>query len=239
MSESEDPQSTPSSRTRPQRLHDGSDDYNDLAEIEDPLEEEIEHGRIGYGRFGEWTPYALAIAIILTIVIIAAVNWAKDDDSSNDEQTNTEAIARGPAPTFTTTQFNGQPIDLPEFRGKVVVVNFWASWCGPCKEEMPALQALADANPEDVVIIGVAAASDTLDAAQKFATDLGVSYPLILDQGGNGPVGEIAGEYQVFGYPATYFINADGNIVDVVFGATPIEDLQTYVDRAKATTSDQ
>lgn len=237
MSESEDPQSTPSRRTQPQRLHDGTDRHNDLSDIEDPLEEEVEHGRIGYGRFGEWTPYALAAAIILTIVVIAAVNWAKDDDQPPDDQATSDAIARGPAPTFSTTLLNGETFDLSAYRGKVVVVNFWASWCEPCKEEMPALQTLADANPDDVVILGVAASTDNLTAAQKFAADLGVTYPLTMDQGGNGPVGEIASDYQVFGYPATFFIDANGNIVDAVFGATAIEDLQTYVDRARSTTS--
>jgi thiol-disulfide isomerase/thioredoxin len=221
-------------------LHDDRDDtHNDLADIEDPLAEEAEHGRIGYGRLGEWTPYFLAAAIILTIVIIAAVSWLDDDDDSPpDDQTTTEAVANGPAPTFTTTLVNGngEEFDLTAYRGKVVVVNFWATWCEPCKDEMPAMQQLAT-NNADVVVIGIAEPFDEAGDVQSFANDLGVTYPLAIDKDGNGPSGAIASSFQVFGYPATFFIDAEGNLVDSIFGPFPLEDLQAYVDRARSTTA--
>lgn len=247
MSAPEDPKSaeTPASpespqKVRPQRLHDDRVESNDLTTIEDPLEEEAEHGRIGYGRFGEWTPYALAAGIILTIVIIAAFNWLSDDDDTDgtdDPVSTEEAITRGEAPTFSATLVTGESFDLEAQRGKVVVLSFWATWCEPCKEEMPALQALVAANPEDVVVIGVAEPYDETDEVLAFAADLGVTYPLTIDTNGSGTTGSIGKSYQVFGYPATYFIDAEGNIVDAVFGAYPIEDLQSYVDRARSTTA--
>jgi thiol-disulfide isomerase/thioredoxin len=230
----------PLTRVRPVRLRDITDaaSHNDLDEPEDPLEAEAEHGRIGYGRFGEWSPYGLAALIILTIIIGAFVNQqndnGNDDDTGADDREISAPEARGPAPAFTTTLFTGENFDLSSQQGKIVVVNFWASWCEPCRKEMPAMQQLAEANP-DVVIIGIAASNDKLDKATAFAQDVGVTYPLAMDTGSSGPNGKIASSYQVFGFPATFFINTDGQIVDSIFGAVPLEDLQTYIDRAKAT----
>ncbi|MEJ7837469.1 MAG: TlpA disulfide reductase family protein [Thermomicrobiales bacterium] len=229
-----------SAPTRPQRLNDDREQHNDLTELEDPLEEEAEHGRIGYGRFGEWTPYALAAGIILTIVIIAGFNWASGEDdsgSSDDSGSTTEPITRGEAPGFAIDLVDGASFDLASQRGKVVVVNFWATWCEPCKAEMPAMQALAAANPDDVVVIGIAEPYDEAGEVVAFAKTLGVTYPLAIDTKATGATGSVGRAFQVFGYPATYFIDADGNIVDAVFGPLPVEDLQEYVDRARSTTN--
>ena len=217
-----------------QRLHDvpTPEPHNDLDEPEDPFEAEAEHGRIGYGRFGEWTPYGLAALIILTIVIGAWFN--QRDDSPETPPSLPDAVAHGAAPDFSIPLFNGDSFDLASHQGQVVVVNFWASWCEPCKKEMPAMQQLAVNNP-DVVVLGVAASNDSRDKAQEFAENMGITYPLGIDSGGNGPNGQIASSYQVFGFPATFFINADGQIVDSIFGAVPLDDLQLYVDRAKST----
>jgi thiol-disulfide isomerase/thioredoxin len=228
--------------TRPQRLHDDRENDNDLNEIvADPLAEEEEHGRIGYGRLGEWTPYGLAVLIILTILVIAAVNWIRDDGDDTNQpaggQTESTPVARGPAPAFSVTLVTGETVDLASYRGKVVVLNFWATWCGPCKEEMPALQELAKANSDDVVVLGIAEPSDSRDEVTAFAADLDVTYPLAIDTGDNGPVGEVAGEYKIPGYPGTYFINANGDIVDAHFGPLELDRLQDYVDRAKSTTA--
>jgi thiol-disulfide isomerase/thioredoxin len=225
--------------TRPQRLRDGAESDNDLTQPENPFEEEEEHGRIGYGRLGERTPYALAAAIILTILIIAAVNWIRDsgdDDDGVNDQLTTEPQTRGEAPAFSVQLVTGETVDLSAYRGKVVVLNFWATWCGPCKQEMPALQELANANPDDVVVLGVAEPGDSHEEVVTFAGDLGVTYPLAIDTG-QSPTGAIASSYQVFGYPATFFINADGQIVDAHFGEVPLDRLQEYIDRARSTTS--
>ncbi len=218
------------------RLRDITDatSHNDIDEPEDPFAAEAEHGRIGYGRFGEWSPYGLAALIILTIIIGAVVNQNNNDDAGADDQDISAPEARGPAPVFTTTLFTGENFDLSAQQGKIVVVNFWASWCEPCKEEMPAMQQLAEENP-DVAIIGIAASNDQLDKATAFAQEVGVTYPLAMDTGASGPNGKIASSYQVFGFPATFFINTDGQIVDSIFGAVPLDDLQTYIDRAKST----
>ena len=208
--------------------------HNDLDEPEDPLDAEAEHGRIGYGRFGEWTPYGLAALIVLTILIGA---WYNQRDDSPDDDTSQDlpaAVAHGAAPDISIPLFSGESFDLDAHKGKIVVVNFWASWCDPCKEEMPAMQQVAVANP-DVVFIGIAASNDTKDKAIAFAENLGITYPLGMDTGANGPNGKIASSYQVFGFPATFFINADGQIVDSIFGAVPLDDLQLYIDRAKST----
>jgi cytochrome c biogenesis protein CcmG/thiol:disulfide interchange protein DsbE len=112
------------------------------------------------------------------------------------------------APAFTLRTFDGQPIALESHRGKVVILNFWASWCYPaCYEEAPALERGWRAWRErDVVVIGVAI-QDTEEKARKFMGDFGLSFPVAPDQGGHVSI-----DYGVYGVPETFFIDRKGRI---------------------------
>ena len=113
----------------------------------------------------------------------------------------------GKAIDFEIETFDGETIRLSDFEGKVVVLNFWASWCPPCRWEMPFFERMSqEYEDQDVVFLGVAI-SDTLENVRAFAEGVGVTYPNGLDE-----TGEIARDYSVVSLPTTFFIGRDGNV---------------------------
>jgi len=116
-------------------------------------------------------------------------------------------LAGRPAPDFTLALLDGGTLRLSDLRGRWVVLNFWASWCPPCREEMPGLQrAYEDFRERGVAFVGVAMA-DSLPDARSFAREVGITYPVGLDE-----TGEIALAYQVLALPITVFIDPEGRV---------------------------
>ena len=124
-----------------------------------------------------------------------------------------EHRADGLAPAFTFTTFEGETISLADLKGQGVVLNFWASWCDPCREEAAMLEATWQAEQENgIVFIGL----DYLDqepAAKAYLAEFGITYP-------NGPdlQSAAARRYGIKGVPETFFINPQGEITDIVIG---------------------
>jgi cytochrome c biogenesis protein CcmG/thiol:disulfide interchange protein DsbE len=131
-----------------------------------------------------------------------------------------------PAPAFTLTAFDGAPVSLADQRGKVVVVNFWASWCYPaCYEEAPVLERSWRAyRDRGVVVIGVDI-QDTTEAAQKFVRDFGLTFPNARD-----PSGKVSVDYGTYGVPETFFIDRRGRIRAKHVGALTDDVVRSHVD---------
>ncbi|MBL8154053.1 MAG: TlpA family protein disulfide reductase [Anaerolineae bacterium] len=118
------------------------------------------------------------------------------------------------APPFQTMRVEGSPFRLDETRGQVVVLNFWATWCEPCRVEMPVLQALSDRyGTRGLRVIGVNL-GETAGMIREWAGGYGVRYDLVLDE-----LGQIAALYQIRGQPTTYVIAPSGVITQIFFGA--------------------
>ncbi len=119
------------------------------------------------------------------------------------------------APDFTLDTLDGGRVTLSELRGKIVVVNFWTTWCPPCRTETPALEkAYEQYENSEVLILGVNLTNqDSVSAVESFAREFELTYPLLLDR--DGSVGYL---YQVNGLPTTYFINREGVIRTVLVG---------------------
>jgi thiol-disulfide isomerase/thioredoxin len=150
----------------------------------------------------------------------------------------------GPTATTTPERLGASPLvarnqkqfqaDLDALRGRVVVVNFWASWCVPCREEMPALEEVSRGYAEagkPVTVIGVDA-SDVRSAAAKFVTNVGVTYPTVYDQ--QGLRGGVAASWTVTALPQTWFVARDGSRAGRIAGRLQVDDLRSRVDELLA-----
>ena len=129
-----------------------------------------------------------------------------------------------PAPDFQVTRFDGDTLRLSELHGQVVVLNFWASWCPPCRREMPAFEdAWLDSRDDGVVFVGLATGDIEADA-RAFAAQVGVTYPLGLDLDG-----AVADEYLVRVMPTTYFIDREGLVQRKLSGYVNLGVLKVFI----------
>ncbi len=132
-----------------------------------------------------------------------------------------------PAPSFTLTLFDGKSLRLEDLRGKVVFLNFWASWCPPCRAEARTLEAASRKYREQgVVFVGVNI-QDKEESARAFLDEFGITYPNGLDRGAR-----IAIDYGVWGLPETFFIDRDGRITYKHVGALGWETITSKLEEA-------
>jgi len=166
-------------------------------------------------------PWQIAIWVIV-LGLLALLAWKLIDDQRAQ-------ATSGLAPDFTLHTFDGQEIRLSSLRGKVVVVNFWASWCKPCEDEAPDLErAWRTYRDRGVVFLGIDYV-DTDSAAQAYLKRFDVTYP-------NGPDTQmrISAAYRTRGVPETFFIDREGRIVDVKFAPLTWDELTAKLDKLLA-----
>lgn len=129
-----------------------------------------------------------------------------------------------PAPVLSGPDLEAQPRDLADLKGKVVVVNAWASWCEPCRKEMPVLdEAEATLGSEGLAVMGLNV-RDRPESAQRLVQETGVDFPSIVDADGKQAV-----EWGIWGLPQTYLVDRDGNVVAHQIGPVDEEWIQSTV----------
>lgn len=133
-----------------------------------------------------------------------AIGWLVGSSSTDVAEVGSRA------PDFTVEVIDGESFTLSEARGQPVVLNFWASWCAPCREEIPDISAYAKANP-DVRVVGVAV-RDIEENSRRFAAEIGADYPLALG------TSEVEDAYPAFGLPYTVIIDEDGVVTQIFNG---------------------
>ena len=170
--------------------------------------------------------YKLIVTLLVLVIVIGGGMLLYRNLGQNidlGEMIPTESVSENAAPDFTVTDALGNEVKLSDFRGKGVVLNFWASWCGPCKSEMPHFQEAYEEYGEDVHFLMVnmsSAFGDTQEDAQEILTDGGYTFPVYYDT-----KAECAYGYGVSGIPMTFFIDDEGNIVSGKSGMISKADL--------------
>ena len=167
------------------------------------------------------------------LVLIASAAWIvlSADGRASDAIADTPAPQVGfAAPDFTLETSNGETVTLSELQGNAVLVNHWATWCPPCRAEMPAMQKLYDEyKDQGFVILAVnSTVQDNPLDIPPFLEEYGLTFPILLDQ-----TGEVARAYQIRSLPSSYFINRLGIITEVVIGGPMSEALlRTRIEEA-------
>ncbi|GIW40156.1 MAG: thioredoxin [Candidatus Binatia bacterium] len=114
-----------------------------------------------------------------------------------------------PAPDFELEDLNGQKVRLSAFRGRVVLLNVWATWCAPCREEMPSMERLHRRFSRDgLTVLAVSQDEQGRTTVEPYVRELGLTFPVLLD-----PRGEVARKFGVTGYPESFVIDRDGKVV--------------------------
>lgn len=176
------------------------------------------------------------IGVVVGLLVLSGV-WLMSDRGTSTPPTLSE-VAPYAAPDFTLENLKGESVRLSDFKGKVVVVNFWGTFCEPCKQETPALQtAYARLQDEGLVILGV----DLLNSertynrgaaeVQRFAENYGVSYPIVLDDSGAA-----AQAYSIAPIPTSYFIDPQGKVRYIRVGELSTLDVERTFRKLQSST---
>jgi peroxiredoxin len=178
--------------------------------------------------------YAL-IGAVLALALVGAV-WVLTGRESTGMQGQAMGAQNRPAPTFNLPSLDGGMIDFEAYRGQVVLVNFWGTWCEPCKRELPALQAAHERySSEGLAIIGVNLADDeyrqgtTPDQIRAFLDQYGVTFPIALDV-----EGKTTDAYRVFPLPTSFFIDPQGQIRYVHVSELRFDDISARFNELRA-----
>lgn len=155
---------------------------------------------------------------ILVIGVVLFVGWELFGTVKDSKER--EPIRAMQATDFTLPSLEGKEMSLHGEQGKVVILNFWASWCEPCQYEMPHFQAFYEGNKKNVEILAVNITNkDEVAKVKQFVADYGLTFPVLLDESG-----EISTRFGAFAIPTTIILNQDGAIAHEIVG--PLEEAQ-------------
>jgi peroxiredoxin len=186
----------------------------------------------------------LFAALVLAAVVITCLGaswalytgdgvWALSADGSTDEppapsdSPQTVRAMHDAAPGFTLPDLNGDQISLSDFSGRPVVVNFWATWCPPCRSEVPHLIEAYERDGGEVVFLAISV-DEPASTVRRFARENDMPFIILLDDGG-----KVASDYRINSIPVTFFISRDGEIVARYVGQMPPHRIEEGLSRIR------
>lgn len=192
----------------------------------------------------------ISAAIILLALSIVIINIYKLSPSERTKETSTSSTEESvvvneninqdgqlsvqegsPAPDFELTTLNGNTVKLSDYKGKKVILNFWASWCPPCVAEMPHMQQFYEDNKEndiEIVAVNLTSLDKGMSEIKKFVDENNLSFTIPLDKDGT-----IGIQYETFSIPTSYIIDSNGMIIKKIVGPmneAMMEDLTKNID---------
>ncbi len=174
--------------------------------------------------------FAMMVVVVAGLLVFARYRTKYSGGSART------AVATAPgqqAPDFVLADLQGHTVKLSDLRGKAVVLNFWATWCPPCKQEIPWFVELQKRyGPEGLQIVGVAMDDGGQEDVEKFAAENPINYPILLGQE------QVAEQYGGIDYlPTTFYIDRNGVVINRVFGQASRDEIEQNIKRAIASTS--
>ena len=178
----------------------------------------------------DYTTAPKILSTFLIVLVTALFAYALWIGLAGKESARTPSrLVGNPAPGFTLESFNGEKVRLSDFRGKTLLVNFWASWCHPCREEAPALEKIyMSLSGEQVEFIGINIMDDR-KSAEKYIKSFGGTFVNVYD-----PENRVHLDYGVGGVPETFFINPEGVIAGKHRGPLTEKMIIRYIENAVA-----
>ncbi|MFE4813016.1 TlpA disulfide reductase family protein [Peribacillus simplex] len=169
----------------------------------------------------------IASVALLSLITVAIVQAMDNEPKGNDEKDALGGLEIGAkAPDFSLKTLDGKQVELSDYKGKKVMLNFWATWCPPCKKEMPDMEKYAQQAGDDVVVLAVNI--DPENDVQAFVEDNGITFTIPLDsQSAKNPVNE---RYKILSIPTTYFIDKKGIIRNKVISAMQLKDMERNIN---------
>ncbi|WP_249870647.1 redoxin domain-containing protein [Oceanobacillus saliphilus] len=160
---------------------------------------------------------------ILMLLIVGMVGWALYDFIASDNQSPNQAVnedvqtglEKGDmAPDFELATLDGEPARLSDYRGKHVFINFWATWCPPCRAEMPDMQKLYENEDIEILAVNLTQSESSEEVVKTFVEDFALTFPILMDVDA-----EVSTTYKVQAYPTSYLIDSNGRIQYIALGA--------------------
>lgn len=178
---------------------------------------------------------AIVLIVVTVVVFLMLVAGRRMRHGPTTGPTLSGNVKGAVAPDFTLKTIDGKDVKLSDLRGKAVLLNFWATWCGPCKIEIPWFMELEKQYAaQGLVVVGVAMDDNGKDIVPKFAQEMKIDYPVLLG------TEQVADQYGgVDGLPTTFYIGRDGKIVKRIAGLTSHSDIEDSIKAALNTAGGQ
>ena len=168
----------------------------------------------------------VVLGVVLAFLLSGERLWGDTPESAGTQESRNLLAPGQPAPDFVAHGLDGISIALRDYRGRPVIINFWATWCAPCRQEMRALQTVYDAHKAaGLTVLAVSQDQEgKVDAVRAYCTTLGITFQPLLD-----PDGHVATHYNVFLLPSTVFLHPSGTVAAVHLGAMTPAQIEQYL----------
>ena len=168
----------------------------------------------------------VVLGVVLVFLVSGERLWGDTPESTGAQESRSLLTPGQPAPDFVAHDPDGIPVALHDYLGRPVIINFWATWCAPCRQEMRALQTVYEAHKAAGLAV-LAVSQDQQDkgeAVRAYCTTLGITFSPLLD-----PDGQVATHYKVFLLPSTVFIHPSGTVAAVHLGVLTPAQIEQYL----------